>query len=70
MDRLHLLLGLSAFPRWEEAFATLWSVLAPGGRCVVVDVHADPLSFQGRMVNLCGARGHSPRHLDDAGETR
>lgn len=52
VDRLHVFLGLSAFPRWEEAFATTWALLAPGGRCVVVDVHADPLDFQGRMVNL------------------
>lgn len=52
VDRLHVFLGLTAFPEWERAFECLWSVLAPGGRCVVVDVHADPLSFQGRMVNL------------------
>jgi SAM-dependent methyltransferase len=52
VDRLHIFLGLSAFPRWEEAFAALWARLAPGGRCVIVDVHADPLGFQGRMVNL------------------
>jgi SAM-dependent methyltransferase len=30
----------------------LWSLLAPGGRCVIVDCHAETLSFQGRMVNL------------------
>ncbi len=52
IDRLHIFLGLSAFPRWEQAFEHLWSLLAPGGRCVVVDVHAQQLGLQGRMVNL------------------
>jgi len=52
VDRLHVFLGLSAFPDWDRNFARLWDLLAPGGRCVVVDVHADPLGFQGRMVNL------------------
>lgn len=51
-DRLHVFLGLTAFDRWEEAFARLWDLLAPGGRCVIVDVHAESPSFQGRMVNL------------------
>jgi ubiquinone/menaquinone biosynthesis C-methylase UbiE len=52
IDRLHVFLGLTAFPRYEEAFARLWDLLAPGGRCAIVDVHADPIGFQGRMVNL------------------
>jgi ubiquinone/menaquinone biosynthesis C-methylase UbiE len=52
IDRLHIFLGLTAFPDWTDAFANLWGLLRPGGRCVVVDVHADPLTFQGRMVNL------------------
>ena len=52
IDRLHVFLGMTAFPRHEEAFARLWDLLAPGGRCVIVDVHADPIGFQGRMVNL------------------
>ena len=52
IDRLHIFLGLSAFPRWEQAFEHLWGLLAPGGRCVVVDVHAERLGLQGRMVNL------------------
>lgn len=52
IDRLHIFLGLSAFPRWEQAFEHLWSLLTPGGRCVVVDVHAQQLGLQGRMVNL------------------
>ncbi len=52
VDRLHVFLGLTAFPRWEAAFAHLWDLLAPGGRCVVVDVYSEHLGLQGRMVNL------------------
>ena len=52
IDRLLVFLGLSTFPRWEMAFEHLWQLLAPGGRCVVVDVHAARLGLQGRMVNL------------------
>lgn len=52
VDRLHVFLGMTAFPRHEEAFARLWDLLAPGGRCVIVDVHAETLGAQGRMVNL------------------
>lgn len=52
LDRLHVFLGLSAFPDWEASFERFFGLLAPGGRCVVVDVHAEKPSFQGRMVNL------------------
>jgi ubiquinone/menaquinone biosynthesis C-methylase UbiE len=52
IDRLHIFLGLTAFPEWQRAFEHLWSMLAPGGRCVVVDVHAARPDMQGRMVNL------------------
>jgi ubiquinone/menaquinone biosynthesis C-methylase UbiE len=52
IDRLHVFLGLTAFPEWERAFEHLWSMLAPGGRCVIVDVHAARPGLQGRMVNL------------------
>ncbi len=52
LDRLHVFLGLSAFPRWEAAFERLWDLLRPGGRCVVVDCHAERPSLRGRMVNL------------------
>jgi len=52
VDRLHVFLGLSAVPRWDVAFDQLWSLLAPGGRCVVVDVHSERLGVQGRLVNL------------------
>jgi len=52
VDRIHIFLGLTAFPDWERAFETLWSVLAPGGRLVIVDVHDPRPGFQGHMVNL------------------
>ena len=39
-DRLLVFLGMTVFPDPEAVFAHLWSLLAPGGRCVVVDVHA------------------------------
>lgn len=52
VDRLHIFLGLSTFPAWESTFDRLFDLLAPGGRCVVVDVHSAKPSFQGHMVNL------------------
>lgn len=52
VDRLHIFLGMTAFPRHEDAFANLWELLEPGGHAVVVDCHAAKLGFQGRMVNL------------------
>jgi ubiquinone/menaquinone biosynthesis C-methylase UbiE len=52
VDRLHVFLGLSVFPDWTQAFQRLWSVLAPGGRCAIVDVHAETLGLQGHLVNL------------------
>jgi len=52
VDRLHIFLGLSAFPDFDDAFGHLWSLLAPGGRCVVVDCHDANPGFQGKMVNL------------------
>jgi ubiquinone/menaquinone biosynthesis C-methylase UbiE len=51
-NRLHIFLGMTAFPRHAEAFEGLWSILAPGGRCAIIDVHAASPGFQGRMVNL------------------
>lgn len=52
VDRLHVFLGMTAFPDPEAAFERLWALLRPGGRCVVVDAYAERLGFQGRMVNL------------------
>jgi ubiquinone/menaquinone biosynthesis C-methylase UbiE len=52
VDRVHVFLGMSVFPRWSEAFERLWGVLAPGGRCVLVDVYAERLGLAGHFVNL------------------
>lgn len=52
VDRLHVFLGMTAFDDPDAAFERMWSVLKPGGRCVIVDAHAEKLGFQGRMVNL------------------
>jgi ubiquinone/menaquinone biosynthesis C-methylase UbiE len=49
-DRLLVFLGMTVFPDHEKVFAHLWSLLAPGGRCVLVDVHAEEPGFQGKMV--------------------
>jgi ubiquinone/menaquinone biosynthesis C-methylase UbiE len=52
VDRLHVFLGMTAFEDPDAAFERMWSLLRPGGRCVIVDAHAEKLGFQGRMVNL------------------
>jgi len=52
VDRLLVFLGLTVFEDWRDVFAHLWSLLAPGGRCVLVDCYRERLGFQGRMVNL------------------
>jgi ubiquinone/menaquinone biosynthesis C-methylase UbiE len=51
VDRLHAFLGMSPFPGWRHTFANLWKLLVPGGRCVLVDLATEALTFQGRMVN-------------------
>ena len=49
--RLHVFLGMSVFPDMERTFQQLWSLLAPGGVCVLVDVYAEKLGVQGFLVN-------------------
>lgn len=51
VDRLHVFLGMSVFPDMSGTFAQLWDILAPGGRCVIVDVHAPRPNPVGRFVN-------------------
>jgi ubiquinone/menaquinone biosynthesis C-methylase UbiE len=51
IDRLHVFLGMSVFSDPERTFEHLWSLLAPGGRCVIVDVYSERLSVQGWLVN-------------------
>jgi ubiquinone/menaquinone biosynthesis C-methylase UbiE len=49
-DRLLIFLGMSVFPDHEAVFDNLWSLLMPGGRCVIVDVHAEQPGLQGKAV--------------------
>lgn len=51
-DRLHIFLGMTVFPDHEAVFTNLWSLLAPGGRCVIADVHSARPNLQGLMVNV------------------
>ena len=48
---LHIFLGMSVFSNPAQAFNTLWGLLAPGGRCVIADVHSPKVGFQGHMVS-------------------
>lgn len=52
LTHLHVFLGMSVFTDMHATFAALWELLAPGGVCVLVDVHAERLGLQGRLVNL------------------
>jgi ubiquinone/menaquinone biosynthesis C-methylase UbiE len=45
-------LGLSAMPAWEAAFQRSFDLLRPGGRYVLLDVHAARRVFQTRVVEL------------------
>lgn len=49
--RLHVFLGMSVFGDMRATFDNLWSLLAPGGVCVLVDVHSERLGVQGWLVN-------------------
>lgn len=51
VDAIHVFLGMSVFPAPEAALRNLLSLLRPGGRCVLVDVYAERLGLQGRLVN-------------------
>lgn len=68
-DRALFFLVLSALESWDNVFETVWSTLRPGARAVIVDAHAEPLSFRGRMVNLT-ARADIRRRVWTALETR
>ncbi len=50
-DRVHVFLGMSVFRDPDAVLDKLWSLLRPGGRCVIVDVFAEKLGVQGRLVN-------------------
>ncbi len=49
-DRVHVFLGMTVFPDPDAVFDRVWSLLAPGGRCVLVDVHAASPGLQGKLV--------------------
>jgi ubiquinone/menaquinone biosynthesis C-methylase UbiE len=51
VTHLHVFLGMSVFDDMPATFERLWSLLEPGGRCVLVDVHAERLGLQGLLVN-------------------
>jgi len=56
ITHLHVFLGMSVFREMEQTFEHLWNLLDPGGRCVLVDVHAARLGAQGWLVNqIAGA---------------
>lgn len=40
-DAVLVSLGLTVFPDWEAVFANTFDLLAPGGRYVIFDIHAD-----------------------------
>ncbi len=69
VDRLLVFLGMTVFPDWRGAFANLWSLLAPGGRAVIVDCYKARLGLQGRLVNLT-ARADIRRPVWEALEER
>lgn len=62
VDRLHIFLGMSVFPDAERCFENLWSLLAPGGRCVIVDVWNEKPGLQGHLVNLIAQADIRRRH--------
>jgi demethylmenaquinone methyltransferase/2-methoxy-6-polyprenyl-1,4-benzoquinol methylase len=49
-DAVLCTLGLTAFPDWEGAFGRSFALLRPGGRYAIMDVHAEPRTFQARLV--------------------
>jgi ubiquinone/menaquinone biosynthesis C-methylase UbiE len=49
-DRVHVFLGMTVFDDPEAVFTHLWSLLAPRGWMVLVDVYNPKPGLQGRMV--------------------
>lgn len=52
IDRLQIFLGMTCFPDWRNTFTNLWTLLEPGGRCVVVDIHTPKKGFYGHLATF------------------
>lgn len=50
VDAVVVCLGLTVFPRWEDAFDRTWALLRPGGTYVVFDIHQDRWVPQSTVV--------------------
>jgi len=66
VDRVVCTLGLAVVPDWEEVFARMWDVLAPGGYCVLMDGY---LPYPGQALRLRAVNSLS-RMLTRADVTR
>ena len=52
IDRVLFTLALSVIPDWEQVFLKAFNILAPGGRCVVMDQYAPERSMHTRLIEL------------------
>lgn len=52
VDRVLCFLSLSVIPNWQAVLAQWLSVLAPGGRLVIADVHSPQPGPYGRLVEV------------------
>lgn len=52
VDGVLCALGLTALPLWEATFEKLFSLLRPGGRFVLFDVHASQRTREAKSVEL------------------
>ena len=66
ITHLHVFLGMSVFSEMQATFTHLWELLEPGGRCVLVDVHAERLGVQGWLVNQMAQRAVTTACLESA----
>lgn len=69
VDKLLVFLGMSTFPRHDDAFANLWGLLRPGGRAVIVGVYGETMTLNRRSVQLT-ARADLSRRSWESLESR